>query len=128
MNCLFISQAKELQIYDLDLSYARMNTDSVLLLKLMLGITYLLLMLLKDATDEYPIVANSFMDLQLLYDRSWQYVQDVSARKILMPSLYHLFKFLMQLEAMNIFSPCMNVLLEISDPSCLGLKLRDVKF
>lgn len=119
MNCLFISQAKELQIDDLDLSYARMNTDSVLLLKLML---------LKDATDEYPIVANSFMDLQLLYDRSWQYVQDVSARKILMPSLYHLFKFLMQLEAMNIFSPCMNVLLEISDPSCLGLKLRDVKF
>lgn len=128
MNCLFISQAKELQIDDLDLSYARMNTDSVLLLKLMLGISYLLLMLLKDATDEYPIVANSFMDLQLLYDRSWQYVQDVSARKILMPSLYHLFKFLMQLEAMNIFSPCMNVLLEISDPSCLGLKLRDVKF
>jgi len=107
MNCLFISQAKELQIDDLDLSYARMNTDSLLLLKLMLGITYLLLMLLKDATDEYPIVANSFMDLQLLYDRSWQYVQDVSARKILMPSLYHLFKFLMQLEAMNIFSPRM---------------------
>lgn len=81
MNCLFISQAKELQIDDLDLSYARMNTDGVLLLKLMLGITYLLLMLLKDATDEYSIVANSFMDLQLLYDRSWRYIQDVSARK-----------------------------------------------
>ena len=105
MNCLFISQAKELQIDDLDLSYARMNTEGVLLLKLTLGITYLLLMLLTDATDEYSIVANSFMDLQLLYDRSWQYVQDVSARKILMPSLYHLFKFLMQPEAMNNLAP-----------------------
>lgn len=81
MNCLFISQAKELQIDDLDLSYARMNTEGVLLLKLTLGITYLLLMLLKDATDEYSIVANSFMDLQLLYDRSWRYIQDASARK-----------------------------------------------
>lgn len=86
MNCLFISQAKELQIDDPDLSYARMNTDGVLLLKLMLGITYLLIMLLKDATDEYSIVANSFMDLPLLYDRSWWYIQDVSARKNLMPS------------------------------------------
>ena len=81
MNCLFISQAKELQIDDLDLSYARMNTEGVLLLKLTLGITYLFLMLLKDATDEYSIVANSFMDLQLLYDRSWRYIQDASARK-----------------------------------------------
>lgn len=81
MNCLFISQAKELQIDDLDLSYARMNTEGVLLLKLTLGITYLLLMLLTDATDEYSIVANSFMDLQLLYDRSWRYIQDASARK-----------------------------------------------
>ena len=81
MNCLFISQAKELQIDDLDLSCARMNTEGVLLLKLTLGITYLLLMLLKDATDEYSIVANSFMDLQLLYDRSWRYIQDASARK-----------------------------------------------
>ena len=58
-----------------------MNTEGVLLLKLTLGITYLLLMLLKDATDEYSIVANSFMDLQLLYDRSWRYIQDASARK-----------------------------------------------
>lgn len=81
MNCLFISQAKELQIDDLDLSCVRMNTEGVLLLKLTLGITYLLLMLLKDATDEYSIVANSFMDLQLLYDRSWRYIQDASARK-----------------------------------------------
>lgn len=39
-----------------------------------------------------------------------------------------LVKFLMQPEAMNIFNPCMNALLEILDPSCLGLKLRDVKF